>query len=121
MSEGFSQMTDLAKLMGWVAGDDTGISSKCIAAVMCGAQPEQMDRKDAPYDPHDLGRCLRLLELFPEWKARMPEMAKISERWAIAVEHWDELTELFVSEVGSPLERAKWAPLTAKRMKQIGL
>jgi hypothetical protein len=48
-------------------------------------------------------------------------MAKISERWAIAVEHWDELTELFVSEVGSPLERAKWAPLTAKRMKQIGL
>lgn len=114
-------MTDLGKLMEWFTGSDTGTSSKCIAAVMCGADPEKIENCSHPYDPADLGRCLRLLEIFPEWKARMPEMANVSDSWALAAKHWNELATLFEKEVGIHLEKGHRAGLTYKRMKQIGL
>jgi hypothetical protein len=78
------------RALAWAIGRDTGSSSKAIMAVMTGNKPES--RHDYPSDGSDLGRCLRLLDLIPEWKPRMGEMRAISPQWAALVDHWDELS-----------------------------
>lgn len=72
----------------WIVGDDTGASSKALWAVMMGQKTDASH----PHDGGDFGRCIRLLESVPEWKARLPEMAVVSPYWAALVQHWDELT-----------------------------
>lgn len=51
----------------------------------------QKPDRSYPSDGDDLGRCLRLLDLMPEWKPRMVEMTAVSPYWAALVKHWDEL------------------------------
>lgn len=105
-----------ARLGKWINGYDTGLSSKAIFLYMTlgikgGATPS---------DPSDFGRCLRLLEAFPEWKARLPEMASVSEEWAALVLHWAELEDCFLREAGGALPGpyARWsAPETYKKMR----
>ena len=84
------------KPVDWIVGDDTGTSSVTIWAVMMGAKAA---RSGVPHDPSDFGRCYRLLRAFPEWRARMPEVAKTYPAWAPFVEKWDQLTALFEEEV----------------------
>jgi hypothetical protein len=81
-----------ARLARWATGGDTGSSSEAIAAVMTGNKPKGY--VDHPLDGGDLGRCIRLLDLIPEWKVRLSEMASFSEEWAALVQHWDELVAL---------------------------
>lgn len=57
----------------WAASDDTGISSKTILAHMTGVPANWTS---PPSDVDDRGRCIRLLELIPEWIPRLPELAK---------------------------------------------
>lgn len=112
-------MADIAKVMEWFIGDDTGLSSKSIAAHMCGANVgKYLDYP--PADPADLGRCLRLLERFPEWKIRMPEMAVVSKRWASILPHWDTVAAAMADEVGIDWSKGKSAPKTYELMKSVG-
>lgn len=104
----------------WLTSRDTGISSEAILAVMTGFDPSDRNL-DAPYDPSDLGRCLRLLEIFPEWKSRIPEMAKAGPRWAIAVSCWGEISRSMEEEVGIDWSKGKSAPRTYRLMKERGL
>jgi hypothetical protein len=78
----------------WLLSDDTGVSSKTICAVMTGAAALSFGA-DTPSDPDDFGRCYRLLKHFPEWRARMPEVAKKHPKFGPMVEAWDELTALY--------------------------
>ena len=65
------------RLYEWRNGADTGLSSETIAAVMSGAvSPPGRFGWEYPADAADLGRCLRLLRLIPEWRVRIGEMAK---------------------------------------------
>lgn len=89
-----------ARARAWRMGSDTGASSKVIWDVMMGQQPE---RSAYPMDGDDLGRCLRLLELIPEWKPRMPEMAAVSPYWAALVKDWADLDRLAKLSAPSPL------------------
>ena len=57
----------------WLLGDDTGMSSKMLAAHMLGLKPV---RNTPPADASDRGRCIRLLEIIPEWIERLDEMKK---------------------------------------------
>jgi hypothetical protein len=94
----------------WIVGRDTGSSSKALWAVMMG-----VDGGGAyPSDGGDLGRCLRLLEAVPEWRARLPEMAAKNDYWGALVKHWDELEALHAKAV----DRDDYKPLYG-RMKQI--
>jgi hypothetical protein len=95
----------------WLAGGDTGTSSKTIWSVMTGYP---VDRHDVPHDPADFGRCHKLLELFPAWRARLPELAARHPMWAGLVEHWDDLTAMYLEEL--PTGRA---PRTYARMKEL--
>lgn len=57
----------------WAMSGDTGISSEAIAKHMTGNPPSRMM---PPSDISDRGRCIRLLELIPEWLPRLDEMKK---------------------------------------------
>lgn len=112
-------MTDFAKVAEWFVSGDTGISSKSIAAVMCGANVQKIEDYP-PADPSDLGRCLRLLEKFPEWKPRMHEMAAVSKRWAHVLPHWDNAAAIMADEVGIDWSKGRKAPRTYEFMKSVG-
>ncbi len=100
----------------WIVSRDTGMSSKAIWAHMMGAEPEW---NCGPADPADLGRCLRLLALIPEWKPRMGEMAAYGGEWAALIPHWDELAAMMADEVGIAWEKGRNAPKTFDRMQAI--
>ena len=103
----------------WIVSNDTGESSKAIWSTMMG-----VDRKswsDHPYDPGDLGRCLRLLALIPEWQPRVGEMSARSAYWRVLVERWDEVAQAMAEEVGIGWSKGRSAPRTYALMQAIFL
>jgi len=72
-------MTDkqLRKIIDWATSDDTGSSSIALCRQMLGL-PTGKYGITAPFDSADRGRCIRLLNLIPEWWNRLDEMAKVS-------------------------------------------
>lgn len=62
----------------WALSGDTGNSSRTIAGHMTGNPTES--HMMPPSDADDRGRCIRLLELIPEWIARLPEMVKYDSK-----------------------------------------
>ena len=81
----------IARAASWLHGGDTGLSSEAIfhymtLGVLGGATPRNTS---------DLGRCVRLLDRFPEWQARMPEMARVSDDWAALMSIWDDLVAAY--------------------------
>ena len=83
----------------WAAGGDTGISSLTIWSVMTGCPMPRGLLADVPYDPADFGRCHRLLLLIPEWRPRLHEVAKRHPEWAVLVDCWSSLTDLYLQEL----------------------
>lgn len=97
----------------WLAGTDTGASSKVLALKLAFPMvPPQ--RKDHPYDPDDIGRCFRFLDRFPDLKRNLPLMKTVSPVWERLVDHWDELRALWDEE--SPSGRC---PKLYDRMQDI--
>lgn len=107
----------------WIVGDDTGVSSKTIWAVMMGAVSGQEPwyAFDVPHDPDDFGRCYRLLKAIPEWRPRLHEVAERFPKWAPLIAAWDELTALYEEEVanGKPRRLCSRAPKLYERMRQL--
>lgn len=60
----------------WALAGENGISSKAIAKHMTGISAEQPFGFSPPSDADDRRRCIRLLELIPEWITKLPEMVK---------------------------------------------
>jgi len=100
----------------WIVGDDTGMSSEAIWAYMSGVEKKYYSH---PGDPADLGRCLRLLKLIPEWKPRIFEMSKLSKEWAVLTAHWDELEHMMDQEVGIDWSKGQSTPKTFHRMHEL--
>lgn len=111
-----AELTEQQRALQWVVGSDTGISSKTIWAVMLGAvQGEaRWPTYGTPADPDDFGRCYRLLELIPEWRGRLHEVAERFPDWAPLVENWEELEELFRPVTGTP--GIRWNLDASKKM-----
>lgn len=83
----------------WFVGGDTGLSSKSIWCHMTGTDPRiaiGSSRLVAPSDPSDMRRCMALLDRFPVWRSRMPEMAESFGPIAI---HWEEVETLLREEM----------------------
>lgn len=103
-----------ARALKWALGGDTGASSEAICAHMTGSKPEAWSY---PSDPADLGRCLRLLDGFPEWKSRISEMATYGSGWSGLAKRWHDLTASMESEVGIFWEKGTSAPKTFEMMQ----
>ena len=52
-------------------------------------------RHNVPLDPGDFGRCHRLLKDFPEWRARLQEVADRFPSWQPLVDNWPRMEELY--------------------------
>jgi hypothetical protein len=109
-------MTATPGQMAWLFGQDVGSSSKAIWRHMVNVpEPAGWEMDAYPLDPDDLGRCVRLLDRFPEWRDRMPEMAEgHGPVWAALVPAWDEIVALYREEAPSHN-----APKCYARMKAI--
>ncbi len=82
----------------WLRSGDTGTSSMTIYAALTGewrTLDRGMDGADTPKDPDDFGRCYRLLKRFPEWRARLGEVAEKFPAWGPLVREWDQMTKLY--------------------------
>ncbi|NTF18130.1 hypothetical protein G6L37_06905 [Agrobacterium rubi] len=99
----------------WRDGDDTGLSSTTVWKAMMGFASDASH----PLDPGDLSRILRLLELIPEWKPRVSELASLSREWAALTARWADLTSLLQSETGFFGEHGTRARRTYRLMKGI--
>lgn len=108
-------MTDPKEVIKWFGGKDTGLSSEAIAMHMVTGDCNG----SYPHDPADLGRCLRLLRLFPEWKERIPEMAKYGPVWVEYAKNWADMEKCMTDEVGIDWEKGKRASKTYDLMKSL--
>lgn len=106
----------------WLASDDTGSSSRAIMLWLSSKTADKSRGPDTPSDIGDLGRCLRLLERIPEWKARMPEMAEAGGLWPTFARRWDEIVASYLSETGGkvlpPIDGTR-CPKTYDLMKRV--
>lgn len=105
------------KVLEWLANGETGVSSETMAMAACGIKRGWSSH---PYDPADFNRCLMLIKAVPEIKYHMDKIAKISATWGKLVDHWDEVEECFINEVGLDWCNGRRAPKTYNLMKQIG-
>ena len=83
----------------WILSNDTGTSSKAIWAVMMGVGTDKEFDNGTPSDPSDFGRCYRLLEAFPDWKARLNEVAARYPRWKAMISSWEECERLYLRDL----------------------
>lgn len=86
----------------WLHGSDTGTSSLTIAEVLSGRSDlVGTFGRSTPRDPSDFWRCLNLLEVMPEWRDRLPEVAAAEPSWVPLVERWAEVEALYHEEAPS--------------------
>lgn len=111
-------MTEIQQAMSWLFSGNTGLSSECImATLLCGEKVKNTDLYRAsayPRDPSDFKRCVELLKAVPSFRERLDLMKGVSNKWAVLVEHWDELENLLNEEI-----KNRSAPKTYARMKEL--
>jgi len=74
LTKAFEQGQDsMEALLKWASSEDTGASSISLFKHMLGFED---NRNASPMDAGDRGRCIRLLNLMPEWWDRLDEMAE---------------------------------------------
>jgi hypothetical protein len=104
--------------LAWLGAGETGLSSETMCLYfISGKAPERLHGFHgpcSPHDPSDLGRCIRLLAIVPEWRQRLPELAALSPEWAGLVSGWDELEALYLAELPSGT-----APRCYARMQEL--
>ena len=111
-------MTEIQQAMSWLLSGHTGLSSECImATLLSGGKVNGADWYHStayPRDPSDFKRCVELLKAVPSFRERLDLMKGVSNKWAVLVEHWDELENLLNEEI-----KNRSAPKTYDRMKQL--
>lgn len=85
----------------WWKGTDVGTSSATIFGVLADVKwlpaiidaAREMGNGSTPRDSADFARCSRLLDLFPEWRARLPEVAVTfpDTQWPHIIARWSEI------------------------------
>jgi hypothetical protein len=95
--------SELRKLADWMLSNG-GLSSWTIISVLV---PELRERAIGcsrgsiggfPHDPSDLARCIRALDLIPDGRARLKEVAAAYPEWKPLVDNWSALESLWRKE-----------------------
>lgn len=81
----------------WIMFGEVGTSSRTIWGVLTGAITSYVDSFNVgvPRDMDDFSRCYKLISLFPEWEARLSEVAAIFPQWIPFIREWDALKEAY--------------------------
>lgn len=92
----------------WWKGLDVGTSSASIFAVFANSNrlaARDLGRGSVPLDADDFGRCKRLLDLFPEWRAELDSVAEAypDTLWPRLIPRWAELEAADVDTLNSIL------------------
>lgn len=66
-----------------------------MAAIALGAKKTAKTRFDAPHDPSDFGRCLRLVHAVPEVRECFPRISRAVKPFAGILQNWDELVAIY--------------------------
>lgn len=104
------------KVLRWLTGDDTGMSSKYLASISLGLSKEEISY---PCDPSDFGRCYRFLDkcINPEkWEKILSIAAVKSVHWKKIFDNWDGLKRLWEKECNQVTAPELW-----DCMKKLGL
>lgn len=92
------------RALSWIAAGDQGPSSVIIWAVMMGLvdedecnvfSPTIAGGGTVPAGEVEFGKCVRLLELIPEWRQRLDDLARISPEWGPIIASWDILSGIY--------------------------
>ena len=88
----------------WFLDGKIGSATKEIVRKMMGLEPRynRVKFKEDTYHPSDIdefGKCVKLLDLFPAWRERLPEMVTVSPEWAVLVANWPKLEAEYRAEV----------------------
>lgn len=82
--------------MWWTSNGEAGTSSKTVQAVMTGGRTSEL--RGHPHDVDDLRRIMLLLDLVPEWRPRMGEMAAVSPEWKALAAVWEPIAEAYLRD-----------------------
>ena len=98
----------------WLASDDTGLSSKYMAEVLCNSHVTAENHH--PIDPSDFGRCLRMLDAVPHLRRNLYLLTDVKHGpvWNKLAQHWPELETLYNEELPTGQ-----APKLYERMKEL--
>lgn len=79
----------------WACGDDSGVSSLTLLSAITGVNFRWRWRPSTPSDHWDFGRCVRLLDRFPELRPQLGKVADKHADWAGLVAAWADLEALY--------------------------
>lgn len=79
-------------LQAWLFSDDTGLSSRYMAYILCNGPEAEYAH---PIDVDDFGRCYRFLKAVPDVKGHMHRLESKSRQWEALVELWDHLSAIY--------------------------
>lgn len=121
--------TEVGRAEAWLRNGDTGTSSQTIWQVLM-RQTVARTHNNWPCDPSDFGRCHRLLQVMPTWRARLGEVAAAfpGTPWVKLIARWDEVELLYIQQLNAEernnrLPKRKRQPITYpcyELMKEIG-
>lgn len=107
-------LTEPKTLDEWRKSWVIGVSSDSIHWAFTGWSVIDSSERDAPYDSDDLGRCMLLLDLMPEWRNLLDEVAVKVPAFAPLVPEWARLEGLHRAgkhaEVYSEIKRLRATP-----------
>lgn len=104
---GYKESVPGAGVQQWVESDDTGMSSRFMAAKLCGATDVAYAY---PHDPSDFDLCAKLWAAATETQKadmvlRKPILAESGPHWKLLIAQWDEL--LALHEAGNTEQLAR--------------
>lgn len=82
-------------LTDWLGSDDVGMSSKFMASVLTGQFKAEFA---IPYDPDDLGRCIRMIQAIPELKDSIHLMSSHGTMWTAVANNWERWCDMYQAE-----------------------
>jgi hypothetical protein len=83
----------------WLKNSQRGLSSEAVFKVMMASEPQNIKGLSHPHDPSDFNRCYQLLQVIPEWKAKLHLLKPVSPQWSNLVDNWDKLTLMLEEQI----------------------
>jgi len=89
------------RAVAWMIATPSMHAGKSAQSIMCHLLGIELPDYPHPLDGADVGRCLRMLESFPEFAGRIGEMKSATDVWSCLAERWGELAQAYNANDGA--------------------